>query len=82
MNRKHLWIMVMCCAIPIVGLLAVNVLNMPASSVLYYGLFLLCPLLHLLMMRGMKGGHSHSPAEQGGVIGGEVISRSRASHEQ
>ena len=55
MNRKYLWIMFLCCAIPIVGLLAINALNIPASSVLYFGLFLLCPLLHLVMMRGMMG---------------------------
>ena len=77
MNRKHLWIMFLCCAIPIVGLLAVNLLNIPAGDVPYLGLFLLCPLLHLLMMRGMMGGHSHSPARQGDVVEGEVISRSR-----
>jgi hypothetical protein len=71
--------MVLCCAIPIVGLLAVNVLNVPAGSVLYYGLFLLCPLLHLLMMREMMGGRGHSSAEQGDDIEGKVISRPRAS---
>jgi hypothetical protein len=74
--------MVLCCAIPIVGLVAVNVLNVPAGSVLYYGLFLLCPLLHLLMMRGMMGGRGHSPAEQRSVIEGEVISRQRTADEQ
>jgi uncharacterized membrane protein YhaH (DUF805 family) len=54
-NRKHFWIMFLCCAIPIVGLLAISVLNIPVSSVLYFGLLLLCPLLHLVMMRGMMG---------------------------
>lgn len=80
MNRRHLWIMFLCCAIPIVGLLAMSVLNIPASSVLYFGLFLLCPLLHLFMMRGMTG-HSHGPARRGEVIEGEVTSRSREAAE-
>ena len=74
MNRKHFWIMFLCCAIPIVGLLAISVLNIPVSNVLYFGLFLLCPLLHLFMMRGMRE-DSHSPAGHGDVIQGEVISR-------
>lgn len=81
MNRKHLWIMVLCCTIPIAGLLAADVLNVPASSVLYYGLFFLCPLLHLFMMRGMARGHSHSSAEQGDVIEGKVVSRQRVVDE-
>lgn len=53
MDRKHWWIMILCCLIPIVAVAAISVLGVPGNSVLYFGLFLLCPLLHVVMMRGM-----------------------------
>ncbi len=58
---KHTLIMVLCCLIPlaILGVLwAIGV----SGSYLIFGVILLCPLLHLLMMRGMSkggGGHEH-----------------------
>ncbi|MBI4762870.1 MAG: hypothetical protein HZC39_13280 [Chloroflexi bacterium] len=62
MKKSHLWIMILCCLIPIVALGAVFLFNIPLSSVLLYGLILLCPLSHLLMMKYM--GHEHSSADQ------------------
>lgn len=50
--NKHALIMVLCCLVPIVilGILwAVGV----KSSYLYFGIFLLCPILHIIMMVGM-----------------------------
>ncbi|NIO72491.1 MAG: DUF2933 domain-containing protein [Anaerolineae bacterium] len=64
MDRKHWWIMILCCLIPIVAVAAISMLGVPGNSVLYFGLFLLCPLLHLVMMRGMtgpQGEHQHRP---------------------
>jgi len=64
MDRKHWWIMILCCLIPVVAVAAISVLGVPSNSVLYFGLFLLCPLLHLVMMRGMissQGEHQHRP---------------------
>lgn len=61
MKKSHLWIMILCCLVPIVGLAAVYIFNIPLSNVLLYGLILLCPLSHLLMMKFM--GHDHSAAE-------------------
>ena len=55
MNRRHWWIMLLCCLIPIAAIAAISVLGVPSSSVLYFGLLLLCPLLHLVMMRGTMG---------------------------
>lgn len=62
MQKKHLWLMVACCLIPLAGLAAIWLFRIPASNVLYFGLILLCPMLHLLMMRGMLG-HNHGEAD-------------------
>ena len=58
MKKSHMWIMVLCCLIPIAGLVAVAFFKIPLDNVLFYGLVLLCPLSHLLMMKFM--GHEHS----------------------
>ncbi len=59
MNKKHLLIMLACCLIPLAGFAAISFFKIPANSVIYVGLMLLCPALHLLMMRGMMN-HDHA----------------------
>ena len=49
--------MILCCAIPLVGILALSSLGLLGSWG-YYALILLCPLGHIFMMRGMM--HSNS----------------------
>ncbi len=61
MKKSHIWLMILCCLIPIAAITAVYLFNIPLSSVLLYGFVLLCPLSHLLMMRSM--GHDHSSTE-------------------
>ena len=62
MKKSHMLIMLLCCLIPVIGLVAVYFFKVPLSNVLLYGMILLCPLSHLLMMRFM--GHDHSSSEQ------------------
>jgi len=59
MNKKHVLIMLACCLIPLAGFAAISFFKVPANSVIYVGLMLLCPALHLLMMRGMMN-HDHA----------------------
>jgi hypothetical protein len=51
--------MLACCLIPLAGFAAISFFKIPANSVIYVGLMLLCPALHLLMMRGMMN-HDHA----------------------
>ena len=66
MTRKHWLLMVIGCGLPLLGLTAVYLFKLQLSSVLLFGLVLLCPLIHLLMLRD-RGGHDH---QQPGVHDG------------
>ena len=67
MSKKHALIMVACCLVPIVALAAIFLFKIPVSSVIYFGIVLLCPVLHLLMMGNMMkhddSAHSHAGHE-------------------
>ncbi len=58
MSRKHLWTMLLCCLVPAAGLAAVFLFHVPVSSVAFFGLALLCPILHVIMMATMGKGHT------------------------
>ena len=75
MSGRHGLIMLLCCLIPLAAIVAITLFEFPLNTVLFAGLLLLCPLSHILMMRGMNG-HSHGSARREEVIAGEVISRS------
>lgn len=57
MKQKHLFTMLLCCLIPIVAILALVTLGLGGYAI--YGIFFLCPLMMIFMMRGHKeSGHS------------------------
>lgn len=55
-KQNHFLAMALCCAIPIVGILALSAFGILGSWA-YVLLILICPLGHIFMMRGM---HSDS----------------------
>jgi uncharacterized membrane protein len=59
MNKRHLWIMLLCCLLPIVGLTAIYLFKIPVNTAVYYGLLLLCPLAHFFLMGRMEHDHSN-----------------------
>lgn len=64
MGKKHLWIMLACCLLPVAAIVAVSVFNVPVGTLGLYALFLLCPLGHFLLMRGM-GHNTHHQKTSG-----------------
>ncbi len=70
MNKKHTLLMVACCLVPLIALGIINTFHIPLGQAATYGLILLCPVGHLLMMKTMAHGgqedgqshhHTHHP---------------------
>jgi uncharacterized membrane protein YfcA len=57
-GNRHMLLMILCCLIPVAALGGLFVLKIPAPQVLTYGLILLCPLSHVLLMG--RGQHDHA----------------------
>lgn len=75
---RHMLIMILCCLTPVAALSAIYIFKVPVSTTLTFGLILLCPLGHLLMM-GMMGGHDHGHAASGSQALGEKRDNTTAS---
>lgn len=63
MNKKHLWLMLACCLVPVVGLAAIFLFDVPVNTVVLVGLAVFFPLAHLLMLKFMP--HEHGAPEPG-----------------
>jgi len=57
LKPNHFLAMVLCCALPIVGILALSAAGVLGSWA-YFLVILLCPLGHIFMMRGMHSSHA------------------------
>lgn len=62
MAGKHTLIMLLCCVIPLAAIFAVSVLGISLDSIGILAMVVLCPLLHILMMRGHNHGGQQQPA--------------------
>jgi putative Mn2+ efflux pump MntP len=63
-KHNHYLLMVLCCTLPILGFFILPLLGF-SDSVAYYALFLLCPIGHIYMMKGMhKKSCEHHKTEE------------------
>jgi uncharacterized membrane protein len=80
MSKKHVLIMALCCVIPLIAIGAVTIFRIPLNSVIYFGLILLCPIAHLLMMKGMMhaNGHEHHESQSQTISFGKPLAYPRS----
>jgi len=62
MNKKHVWLMLMMCFIPLGALAVITLFNIPINGVMWFILVALCPLSHVAMMFLMPHMHADQPA--------------------
>ncbi len=79
MNKKHLFIMLACCLLPIAGLALIFLFNIPVSTVLFGALILICPLSMFLMMFFM--GHEHDATHPTDRLDTVIKDAAHAHHE-
>jgi len=66
-KRNHILMMALCCVIPIVALIAAVYLFGLSKIYLTWFVILLCPIMHLFMMRDMHKGHKEEGEEGAGI---------------
>ena len=62
MNKKHMLLMLACCLIPIGLITVISALALPTSSLTTTVIALMCPLMMLFMMFGMRHDHEERRA--------------------
>lgn len=65
--NSHSFLMILCCAIPLVGIILLSLLGILGSWG-FYALILLCPLLHLVFMRRMASKDMHKGSSKDHVM--------------
>ena len=81
MTKRHMLLMLACCLIPLAALGAIYALELPINSTLYFGIMLVCPLLHFILMRSAFG-NSHHAAHSYQAEGTARGARIAAEHKQ
>jgi len=61
-KHKHTLMMALCCLIPLV-LLGILWIAGVSQNILSFGILLLCPIMHLVMMKNMKHGTQNTESE-------------------
>jgi hypothetical protein len=64
-GKLHFGLMVLCCLIPVAVIFTLPALGVNLGGVAWYLLILLCPAMHLLMMRYMHGSEHTKNHEEG-----------------
>jgi hypothetical protein len=59
MTRKHTLLMILGCLLPIAALVAIFLFQVQVNTIILVAIILLCPILHLLMMRDHAGHAAH-----------------------
>ncbi|MEK7653645.1 MAG: DUF2933 domain-containing protein, partial [Patescibacteria group bacterium] len=72
LKQNHLLLMILCCLAPLILIAGVILLFGADKNYWFWLIILLCPLLHILMMRGYKHG------EAGGKESGQEPSKEAA----
>ena len=63
MTKKHVLLMALCCLTPVIGYAAMSLLGIRLNAILFTGMVLLCPILHLIVMLSTrKYAHDDQPS--------------------
>ena len=73
MNKKHMLLMALCCVIGMGAVVAITLFRVPVGSLATFGLLLICPLSHVLMMIFMGKHHDHGESPVHSHHGANVI---------
>jgi hypothetical protein len=65
--------LVVCLGVAAAALVAVTVFGVPTRTILLYGAFALCPLMHLFMGHGAHGAHQHDASEASKQLAEEPV---------
>ncbi len=80
MNKKHMLLMLACCLIPIGLITVISALALPTSGLTSTVIALMCPLMMLFMMFGMRHDHDGQHEQQTTAVEQKQIGVSRDQH--
>jgi len=63
MKKSHMLLMLLCCLVPIAGLIAISVFKLPLSNVLFWAMVLICPISMFFMMKSMFQDQNHEDSK-------------------